>query len=190
MPINTGSFGDQIIFHLRLCEKVTNLLRLMHLEKGLPSRDYSLENNYGKLADVDNVSPALIEGGQNTLAKMRRQLSGYLLKALEYEEKEAICGEHRNSYYKTDHDATATCLKEDYYSGLGSQMHAAYNAQIVVSNGFVVSLITFLRIERLYVHFSRQWNNITAGMEPIRKDYVLMLATAVWPITNIATRKG
>ncbi len=48
-----------------------------------------------KLADVDNVSPALIEGGQNTLAKMRRQLSGYLLKALEYEEKEAICGEHR-----------------------------------------------------------------------------------------------
>ncbi len=128
------------IFHLRLCEKVANLLRLMHLEKGLPEAGIIPSKIImEKLADVDNVSPALIEGGQNTLAKMRRQLSGYLLKALEYEEKEAICGEHRNSYYKTDHDATATCLKEDYYSGLGSQMHAAYNAQIVVSNGFVVS---------------------------------------------------
>lgn len=53
--------------------------------------------------------------------------------------KKAICGESRNSYYKTDHDATAMCLKEDYYSGLGSQMHAAYNTQILVSNGFIVT---------------------------------------------------
>ena len=30
------------------------------------------------------------------------------------------------------------CLKEDYYSGLGSQMHAAYNTQIVVCRGIIV----------------------------------------------------
>ncbi len=70
------------------------------------------------------------------------------------------------------------------------KMHAAYNAQIVVSNGFVVSYYVSQDRTAIRVHFSRQWNNITAGMEPIRKDYVLMLATAVWPITNIATRKG
>lgn len=64
-------------------------------------------------------------------------LNDYLNKSLEYEEKEGICGE-RNSYYKTDIDATAMCLKEDYYSGLGSNMHAGYNAQIIVSKGIIL----------------------------------------------------
>lgn len=66
-------------------------------------------------------------------------LSTYLIKLLDYEEKEDICGPNRNSYYKTDHDATAMCLKEDYYSGLGSNTHAAYNLQIIVSKGFILS---------------------------------------------------
>ena len=64
-------------------------------------------------------------------------LSDYLNKSLDYEEKEEICGE-RNSYYKTDKDATAMCLKEDYYSGLGSNMHAGYNVQIIVSKGIIL----------------------------------------------------
>ena len=67
-----------------------------------------------------------------------KQLCVYLEKALEYEEKEKICGDDRNSYYKTDKDATAMCLKEDYYSGLGSNMHAAYNYQIIVSKGIIL----------------------------------------------------
>ena len=40
-------------------------------------------------------------------------LLGYLSKSLEYEEKERICGPNRKSYYKTDKDATAMCLKDD-----------------------------------------------------------------------------
>lgn len=66
-----------------------------------------------------------------------RTLTKYLSKKIEYEEKEEICGE-RNSYYKTDKDATAMCLKEDYYSGLGSNMHAAYNCQIMVAKGIIL----------------------------------------------------
>ena len=66
-----------------------------------------------------------------------KKLNDYLNKALEYEEKEEICGE-RNSYFKTDKDATAMCLKEDYYSGLGSNMHAGYNVQIIVSKGLIL----------------------------------------------------
>lgn len=66
-------------------------------------------------------------------------LEKYLLKTLEYEEKETLCGNDRNSYYKTDHDATAMCLKQDYYSGLGSNMHAGYNAQIIVAKGIILS---------------------------------------------------
>lgn len=66
------------------------------------------------------------------------KLSGMLEKCLDYEEAERVCGD-RNSYYKTDRDATAMCLKEDYYSGLGSSMHAAYSVQAMVSHGLVAS---------------------------------------------------
>ena len=62
----------------------------------------------------------------------------YLTKLLEYEEKENICGENRNSYYKTDKDATAMVLKKDYYSKLSHDFHAGYNIQIIVSNLLVL----------------------------------------------------
>lgn len=68
-----------------------------------------------------------------------RRLEKYLLKLLEYEEKEETCGPNRNSYFKTDKDATAMTLKEDYYSGVGSNMHAAYNLQIIVSKGIALT---------------------------------------------------
>lgn len=127
-------------FHLRLSEKVANLLKLMHLEDGLPSFGIIPSKTImRKMKEAETLSSNLIEGGETALTEMKTQLSQYLMKSLEYEEKEAICGQSRNSYYKTDHDATAMCLKDDYYSGLGSQMHAAYNTQILVSNGFIVS---------------------------------------------------
>lgn len=61
----------------------------------------------------------------------------YLNKLIEYEEKERICGEERNSYYKTDKDATAMVLKEDYYSKLSHDFHAAYNTQVIVSSRLI-----------------------------------------------------
>lgn len=73
------------------------------------------------------------------LAKDYFLLKNYLVKTLEYEEDEKICGKYRNSFYKTDKDATAMCLKEDYYSGLGSNMHAGYNAQLIVSKGMILT---------------------------------------------------
>ena len=126
-------------FHLRLSEKALNLLRLMHLSDDVP-KDGIISSKLltEKLTESQKIDPELIEGGETALKKMRSQLYEYLIKSVEYEEKEAICGPDRNSYYKTDHDATAMCLKEDYYSGLGSQMHAAYNTQIVVCRGIIV----------------------------------------------------
>lgn len=64
-------------------------------------------------------------------------LSSILNKVLEYEVKEETCGPNRNSFYKTDVDATAMCLKADYYSGLGTNLHAAYNVQALAIRGFI-----------------------------------------------------
>lgn len=78
--------------------------------------------------------------GQKTLPLVRDYhcLNTYLLRLLDYQEKIQICGPDRNSYFKTDHDATAMTLKVDYYSGLASTMRAAYNLQIIVAKGFVL----------------------------------------------------
>ena len=88
--------------------------------------------------DIDNIQVG--RGHKNPkIVSDYFLLSSYLIKLLDYEEKEEICGPDRNSYYKTDHDATAMCLKADYYSGLGSNTHAAYNLQIIVSKGIILS---------------------------------------------------
>ena len=62
----------------------------------------------------ENEKSRFQEKQYNAVAK---SLSAILVKVLEYEEKERICGENRKSYFKTDHDATAMSLKADYYSG-------------------------------------------------------------------------
>ena len=76
---------------------------------------------------------------ERTFINLNKQLAALLDKVMEYEEKEEICGPNRKSYYKTDKDATAMALKADYYAGLGTHMHAAYNIQLLVIKGFVFS---------------------------------------------------
>lgn len=106
--------------------------RISSVELSLSLKEY---------AKLEGIDPYNIPHGKGIkLSKAQKLLKlgyQYLDKLLEYEEKEVICGPDRNSYYKTDHDATAMALKTDYYSGHGSNMHAAYNVQFLVSSGFI-----------------------------------------------------
>ena len=54
-----------------------------------------------------------------------------------YAEQEAIMGENRNSYSKTDNDATFMRMKEDHMGN--GQLKPAYNMQISTSNQFVTN---------------------------------------------------
>ena len=95
-------------------------------------------------AKIEDTGLAVASGTghrQTQIVRDFHSLGKMLLRALEYEEIEAICGPARNSYYKTDRDATAMCLKADYYSGLGSSMHAAYSLQILVAKGFILDYL-------------------------------------------------
>lgn len=96
-------------------------------------KDYVSKNNI----DINNIPSGR---GTRPTKEQKKYKTGYqyMLKLLEYEEKENICGESRNSYYKTDKDATAMMLKEDYYSKLSHDFHAAYNVQILVSNLLII----------------------------------------------------
>lgn len=125
-------------WHTKLCRKIRILLEEYNLERNVPKDDIFPSSI---IAEKLSAFSEIIKGNEENrkLRKDYDQLLSYLTKALEYEEKERICGENRNSYFKTDHDATAMCLKEDYYSGLGSNMHAAYNVQLLVSKGIICS---------------------------------------------------
>lgn len=122
-----------VTFHKRLTASAYQLMR----DNGIP-----IQGGKEELISSSVIAKALsdLETGKGKMDEKTREsaakaLTGMLEKVLEYEEKEEICGPNRKSYYKTDHDATAMCLKADYYSGLGSDMHAAYNVQALVIKG-------------------------------------------------------
>lgn len=133
-------------FHANLGIKVRSLLAKYDLQRGLPT-DSIIESKIvaKKIIELNeffkrnNIDLSLKVNREHS--KNYKLLLEILEKSLEYEEKERICGPNRNSYYKTDHDATVMCLKEDYYSGLGSNMHAAYNTQIAVIHGLITTYL-------------------------------------------------
>ena len=109
-------------------------------EKEIGSRQlYGLISEY---AGENGIDPASLPSGRghrlSPEQKLLKTALKQLEKLLEYEETEMICGPDRKSYYKTDRDATAMALKTDYYSGHGSNLHAAYNVQFLVSAGFIM----------------------------------------------------
>ncbi len=135
-------------FKIRLFDKIRNLLiqyfQLSENKKTFSSKEVASyvtlmsEMIIRQNIDIENI-PVGRGYRKPKIVSDYRSLTSYLLKLLDYEEKDDICGPARNSYYKTDHDATAMCLKADYYSGLGSNTHAAYNLQIIVSKGIILS---------------------------------------------------
>ena len=152
-------------WHERLDGKARNLLSIMGLDDDLPAEGLLPASLVArKLEEARKLS----DGSQPWTGKLDN-LTSYLLKMIEYEEKERICGPYRNSYYKTDHDATAMCLKQDYYSGLGSSMHAAYSAQFMTSHGFVVTYLVSQDRSDMYM-FTRTIDAFHAmyGMYPER----------------------
>ena len=93
---------------------------------------------------VDTAINALInlKYKRNDLSlKEYRDLEKFLtassIKINDYEEMYKIIGDNRKSFYKTDKDATAMVLKEDYYSKSSYEFHAAYNVQQLVIRGFI-----------------------------------------------------
>ena len=69
------------------------------------------------------------------------KIDEYLSKLVEYETHLKIMGTDRNSYSKTDHDATFMRMKEDYMKN--DQLKPGYNIQIGVSDEYIIHLDIF-----------------------------------------------
>ena len=161
-----------ITFHKKLDIKIKQLL----LEMGFCNDNKELIKSYDynqlikqyilkENIDIDNIPT----GKGKRLKKEQKNYKiayQYLIKLLEYEEKERICGENRNSYFKTDKDATAMVLKEDYYSKLSHDFHAGYNIQVLVSSGLIMmygvfqdrsDYYTFIPMNDLYFKYYNKY---------------------------------
>ncbi len=82
-----------------------------------------------KLAGAENVD-------KKVKGKLRYITKNFPENLAKYEQQEAILGE-RNSYSKTDTDATFMRMKEDHM--LNGQLKPGYNVQISTSNQFIVN---------------------------------------------------
>lgn len=67
--------------------------------------------------------------------KQYQEMQGYLERLKTYAHHIEICGDKRNSYSKTDHDATFMRIKRDYMGN--DQLLPAYNLQTAVCDGRV-----------------------------------------------------
>lgn len=137
-------------FHAKLDVKIKSLLDELgktnvYTEKLIKSYEYNeilKEYVYDNNIDIFNIPSGR---GKRLTKEQRNYKRGheYLIKLIEYEEKERICGDNRKSYYKTDLAATAMVLKEDYYSKSSHDFHAGYNVQVLVSSLLIMMYEVF-----------------------------------------------
>ena len=128
----------------RLCEKIISLVAKcetmydirvvfhdqvsLHTLKRLRKKLYAVKRSEG-IAFVHGTGKR-----KTPLQRSIELLESYIEKLKEYTQKIHICGD-RNSYSKTDHDATFMRLKED--TMLNGQLKPAYNLQHAVDAQYV-----------------------------------------------------
>ena len=145
----------------------TNTIQMKHVKR-LRKKLYALK---------DRESIRFVHGigkRKNPLQKSIETLEKYLKKLKEYNQKLYICGE-RNSYSKTDHDATFMRMKEDAMGN--GQLKPAYNLQHGVDSEYITwltigpqptdttTLIPFLKEAEEYLKFKYKKIVADAGYE-------------------------
>ena len=139
-----------------------NTIKMKHVKK--------LRKRLLKLCKEENIT--FVHGigkRKSSLQKSFETLDGYLHKLKEYNQKIHKCGT-RNSYSKTDEDATFMRMKED--AMMNGQLKPAYNLQHGVDSEYITwltigpqptdttTLIPFLKEAEEYLKF--KYKNITA----------------------------
>lgn len=134
---NMTKLLDKIATFVEECEELyaikmiyKNQVKMKHVKK-LRKKLYALK-------DAEGIEFVHGTGKRKSpLQKSIEKLEGYLSKLKEYNQKLHVCGE-RNSYSKTDHDATFMRMKEDAMGN--GQLKAGYNIQHGVDSEYIVWL--------------------------------------------------
>ena len=100
-----------------------------------------------------------------------------------YEEQLAIMGEDRNSYSKTDHDATFMRMKEDHMRN--GQLKPGYNVQIAVNSEYITGMDPFRSELYLFPAYSKR---ATPTANPIANAMKLHAESVIQRITAVSKR--
>ncbi len=96
-----------------------------------------LQEHLDQIAAGEKIQFVFEKGKKKTeLQKLYEELSVCREKLMEYKKHFEIMGKDRNSYAKTDLEATFMRMKEDHM--LNGQLKPAYNVQVAVENYFIV----------------------------------------------------
>lgn len=134
---------------VKVIEKLSVLIDAMNTEvlgylgvKFEKKEDYAIEyveellKKYCLVTNLDTCSFVTGRGHRKTLHQRQYQeMEGYLERLKTYAKHIEICGESRNSYAKTDHDATFMRLKRDCMGN--DQLLPAYNVQATVCDEYI-----------------------------------------------------
>lgn len=115
---------------------------LSHGVKFAAREEYAIEyleqilTQYIDLTELDPKAAVRGRGHKKTVElRLYDKLSEYIEKLKKYSEQIKICGENRNSYSKTDHDATFMRMKCDHMGN--DQLLPGYNIQLGVCDEYI-----------------------------------------------------
>jgi len=93
-------------------------------------------NQYAEIFFIDPKSVVRGRGHHKTASqRYYDELSGYIRRLKNYAKHIKICGDERNSYSKTDNDATFMRMKKDYMGN--DQLLPGYNIQLGICDEYV-----------------------------------------------------
>ncbi len=132
---NLARMLEQIPEFLQECEEQLGQ-KLLYSEEITIHTLKRIKKELEKVQQQEGIAFVFGSGKRKSpLQKMMEQLEEYLHRLKEYDEKLRICGD-RNSYSKTDPDATFMRMKEDHMRN--GQLKPAYNVQHSVDSEYIV----------------------------------------------------
>ena len=136
----------------KVFERITNLLDrinheilLCHSVKMETREEYAIEyvelllERYAEVTGCNSADFVKGKGKRKTAEqKHYQELQEYLERLKKYAEHIQICGEERNSYSKTDRDATFMRMKKDYMGN--GQLLPGYNMQMAICDEYIAAV--------------------------------------------------
>ena len=134
---------NKVFLNLSILIKEINDTDLKYLSVEIGTRqEYSVEyvefilSEYGKLMSVDTSTFVYGSGKRKTsVQKHYEKLADYLDRLKKYAKHIKTCGDSRNSYSKTDNDATFMRNKRDYMGN--DQLLPCYNVQVGICDEYI-----------------------------------------------------
>ncbi len=156
----------------QLIQEINETDLLFHNFKIGIRKEYTIEyveyvvEQYQKIMEVDTSSFVYGSGKRKTIfQKHYEKLADYLKKLKKYAHHIKVCGDDRNSYSKTDNDATFMRIKRDYMGN--DQLLPAYNVQLGICDEYiaVMDMKQYASDMECFVPLMEKFNN-TYGFYP------------------------